>query len=144
MVTYAHRKTNRAWAEVSRETRWETTCCRLRSFIHTPSNKRRTRSNTTLASARELHRNWHCVSAHQTTQHIVSECPLHSCNGDLVTLNTAALNWFHDLQWDVYRTILNQTEEEQIISKQCTAAVIYEWNRCQFKPHEAQLDQPRD
>ena len=34
----AHGKTNRAWAEGTWETRWDTTHCRLREFIHIPSN----------------------------------------------------------------------------------------------------------
>ena len=35
----AHGKTNRAWAEVTWATRCDTTRCRLRTFIQTPSNK---------------------------------------------------------------------------------------------------------
>ena len=38
------------------------------------------------------------IAASQTAHHIASECPLHSCGGDLVTLNTAAHNWLRDLQ----------------------------------------------
>ena len=33
-----------------------------------------------------------CGAANQTAQHIASECPPHSCNGDLVVLDTAARN----------------------------------------------------
>ena len=39
LTSDAHRKTNRAWAEETWETRWDTTRCRLRTFIQTPSNK---------------------------------------------------------------------------------------------------------
>ena len=39
-----------------------------------------------------------CGATDQTAQHIASECPLHSCDGDLVVLDTAARNWLHDLQ----------------------------------------------
>ena len=35
----AHGKTNRAWAEGTWETRWDTTRCRLRTIIQSPSNK---------------------------------------------------------------------------------------------------------
>ena len=40
-------------------------------------------------------------SSKQTAQHISSECPLHSCNGDLVVLDTVARNWLHDVQCGV-------------------------------------------
>ena len=39
LTSDAHGKTNRAWAEWTWETRWDTTRCRLRTFIQTPSNK---------------------------------------------------------------------------------------------------------
>ena len=39
LTSDAHGKTNRAWAEGTWETRWDTTRCRLRTFIQTPSNK---------------------------------------------------------------------------------------------------------
>ena len=39
LTSHAHGKTNRAWAEGTWETRWDTTRCRLRTFIQTPSNK---------------------------------------------------------------------------------------------------------
>ena len=39
LTSDAHGKTNRAWAEGTWATRWDTTCCRLRTFIQTPSNK---------------------------------------------------------------------------------------------------------
>ena len=42
-----------------------------------------------------------CCTENQTAQHIASECPQHSCNGDVVVLDTAAHNWLHDLQSDV-------------------------------------------
>ena len=31
-------------------------------------------------------------------KHIASECPLHSCIGDLVVMDAAARNWLHNLQ----------------------------------------------
>ena len=37
-------------------------------------------------------------AANQTAPHIASEYPLHSCNGDLVVLDTVARNWLRDLQ----------------------------------------------
>ena len=39
LASDAHGKTNRAWAEVTWATRCDTTRCRLRTFIQTPSNK---------------------------------------------------------------------------------------------------------
>ena len=39
-----------------------------------------------------------CGAASHAAQHIASECPLHSCNGDLVVLDTAARNWLRELQ----------------------------------------------
>ena len=39
LTSDAHGKTNRAWAEGTWETRWDTIRCRLRTFIQTPSNK---------------------------------------------------------------------------------------------------------
>ena len=36
LTSDAHGKTNRAWAEGTWETRWDTTRCRLRTFIQTP------------------------------------------------------------------------------------------------------------
>ena len=41
LISNAHGKTNRALAEGIWERRWDTTRCRLREFIHTPSNKPR-------------------------------------------------------------------------------------------------------
>ena len=38
LTSDAHGTTNRAWAEGTWETRWDTTRCRLRTFIQTPSN----------------------------------------------------------------------------------------------------------
>ena len=40
---------------------------------------------------------YECGAASEVAHHIASECPLHSCNGDLVVLDTAAYNWLHDL-----------------------------------------------
>ena len=53
-----------------------------------------------------------CGAASQTAHHMTSECPLHSCNGDLVVLDIAARNWLRDLQCAA-QTILNQTQEEK-------------------------------
>ena len=61
-----------------------------------------------------------CGAANQTTQHIASECPLHICNGDVVTLNTAACNWFHDLQCDVFPISFTQ-----IMRADCTFLAIH-------------------
>ena len=90
----------------------------IRTFIHTPSNKPighdlarqspvrlnrirtgygRFKSNMNrmgLSSSASCE----CGATDQTAQHIASECPLHSCDGDLVVLDTAARNWLHDLQ----------------------------------------------
>ena len=116
LTSDAHGKTNRAWAEGTWETRWDITRCRLRTFIHTPSNKpighdlvrqslvrlnrirtgygRFNMNRTGLSPSASCE----CGATDQTAQHITSECPLHSCDGDLVVLDTAASNWLHDLQ----------------------------------------------
>ena len=39
LTSHAHGKTSRVWAEGTWETRWDITRCRLRTFIHTQSNK---------------------------------------------------------------------------------------------------------
>ena len=113
----AHGKTNRAWAEGSWETRWDITRCRLREFIRTTSHKSighnlarhsLVRLNRVRTGYGRFKSNMNqmgpspsalceCGAANQTAQHITSECPLHSCNGDLVVLDTAARNWLHDL-----------------------------------------------
>ena len=100
------------------ETRWDITRCRLKTFIHTPSNKpighdlarqslvRLNRIRTGYGRFKSnMNRmglspsaSCECGATDQTAQHIASECPLHSCDGDLVVLDTAARNWLHDLQ----------------------------------------------
>ena len=121
LTSDAHGKTNRAWAEVTWETRWDTTRCRLRTFIQTPSNKpighdlarySLVRLNRIRTGYGRFNANMNqmglspstsceCGARDQTAQHIASECPLHRCKGDLVVLDTAARNWLHDLQCDV-------------------------------------------
>ena len=119
LTSDAHGKTNRAWAEGTWETRWDTTRCRLRTFIQTPSNKpighdlarySLVRLNSIRTGYGRFNVNMNqmglspsasceCGATDQTAQH--SECPLHRCKGDLVVLDTAARNWLHDLQCDV-------------------------------------------
>ena len=118
LTSDAHEKTNRAWAEGTWGTRWDITRCRLKTFIHTPSNKpighdlarqslvRLNRIRTGYGRFKSnMNRmglspsaSCECGVTDQTAQHIASECPLHSCDGDLVVLDTAARNWLHDLQ----------------------------------------------
>ena len=113
----AHWKTNGAWAEGTWEPRWNTTGCRLRTFIQTPSNEpigrySLVRLNRIRTGYVRFNANMNqmglspsasceCGATDQTAQHIASECPLHRCKGDLVVLDTAARNWLHDLQYDV-------------------------------------------
>ena len=118
LISDAHGNTNRVWAEGSWETRWDITRCRLRTFIHTPSNKPighdlarhslvclnrirtgygRFKSNMNRMGLSPS-ASCECGATDHTAQHIASECPLRSCNGDLVLLDTAARNWLHDLQ----------------------------------------------
>ena len=100
----AHGKTKRAWAEGTWETRWNTTRCRLRTFIQTPSNKpighdlarySLVRLNRIRTGYGRFNANMNqmglspsasceCGATDQTGQHIASECPLHRCKEDLV------------------------------------------------------------
>ena len=54
-----------------------------------------------------------CGAAVQTAQHIASECPLHSCNRDLVVLDTAAHNWLRDLPCVVYNSSIKRRKKKQ-------------------------------
>ena len=121
LASDAHGKTNRVWAEGNWEMRWDTTRCRLRTFIQTPSNKPighdlaqyslvclnriRTGYGRFNANMNQMglspSASCECGATDQTAQHIASECPLHRCKEDLVVLDTAARNWLHDLQCDV-------------------------------------------
>ena len=101
LASDAHGKTNRVWAEVTWETRWDTTRCRLRMFIQTPSNKPIGHDLARYSLGLSPSASCECGATDQTAQHIASECPLHRCKGDLVVLDTAARNWLHDLQCDV-------------------------------------------
>ena len=98
----AHGKTNRAWVEATWETRWDTTRCRLRTFIQTPSNKpighdlarySLVRLNSIRTGYGRFNANMNqmgpspsasceCGATDQTAQHIASECPLHRFKGD--------------------------------------------------------------
>ena len=118
LTSDAHGKTNRAWAEWTWETRWDITRCRLKTFIHTPSNKPigHDLARQSLVCLNRIRTGYgrfksnmnrmglspsascECGATDKTAQHIASECPLHSCDGDLVVLDTAARNWLHDLQ----------------------------------------------
>ena len=122
LTSDAHGKTNRAWAEGTREMIWDITRCRLKTFVHTPSNipighdltrqslVRLNRIRTGYGRFKSnMNRMWlspaascECGATDQTAQHIASECPLHTCDGDLVVLDTAARNWLHDLECVVY------------------------------------------
>ena len=102
LTSDAHGKTNRAWAEGTWETRWDTTRCRLRTFIQTPSNKpighdlaqhSLVRLNRIRTGYGRFNANMNkmglspsvsCGATDQTAQHIASECPLHHCKEDLV------------------------------------------------------------
>ena len=98
------------------------TSCRLKTFIQTPSNKPighdlarhslvrlnriRTGYGRFNANTNQMglspSASCECGATDQTAQHIASsECSLHRCKGDMVVLDTAALNWLHDLQCDV-------------------------------------------
>ena len=121
LTSDAHGKTNRAWVEGTWETRSDTTRCRLRTFIQTPSDKSighdlaryslvrldciRTGYGRFNANMNQMGlsppASCECGATDQTAQHIASECPLHRCKGDLVVLDIAARNWLHDLQCDV-------------------------------------------
>ena len=111
-------KTNKVWAGGIWETRWGIRRCRLRECVHTPSCKSMGHNLARLSLMRlnrvgtgydRLNVNTNqmglspsascqCGAANQTEQHIASECPLHSCNDDLVVLDTAARNWLRDMQ----------------------------------------------
>ena len=102
LTSDAHGNTNRAWAEVTWETRWDTTCGRLRTFIQTPSNKpighdlaqyslvRLNRIRTgygrfnvnvnQMGLSPSASCEWGATD--QTAQHIAIECSLHRCKGD--------------------------------------------------------------
>ena len=129
LTSDAQWKTNRAWAEGTWTIRWDTTHCILREFTHTPSSKPICHDLTRHSLVR-LDRvrtgygrfkynmnlmglspsaSCECRAASQTAHHIASECPLHSCCGDLVTLNTTACNGFATCS-ALYIIILNQTQ----------------------------------
>ena len=121
LTSDAHGKTNRAWAEGTWETRWDTTRCRLRTFIQTPSNKhiRHDLARYSLVRLNRIRTGYgrfnanmnqmglspsascDCGATDETAQHIASECPLRRCKGDLVVLDLTARNWLHGLQCDV-------------------------------------------
>ena len=115
-----------AWAEGTRETTWNITRCRLRTFIHTQPSKPighdlarhslvrlnrirtgygRFKFNLNRMGLSPSSSSCECDATDQTAQPIASECPLHSCDGDLVVLDTSACNWLHDLPCVVYHLI---------------------------------------
>ena len=59
-----------------------------------------------------------CGAARQTAHNIASECPLHSCSEDLVTLNTAARNCLRDLQctaWNNDHPSIKHKKEKNVV-----------------------------
>ena len=149
LTSDAHGKTNRAWVEGTWETRWDTTRCRLRTFIQTPSNKPighdlaryslvrliriRTGYGRFNANMNQMglspSASCECGVTDQTAQHIASECPLHRCKGDFVVLDTVARNWLHDLQCDVQEQSFNQTQDEESLGEHCIR-VAYVYVEC--------------
>ena len=119
------------------EKSWDTTHCLLREFIHTPSSKPICH-NLTRHSLVRLDRvrtcygrfkynvnlmglspsaSCECGAASQTAHHLASECPLHSCCGDVVTLNKKARYGFATCSVS-YRWFLNQTPEEEEVEEE--------------------------